>query len=247
MTHRNNVVAIIEARMTSSRLPGKHLLEANGKPMIMHLVDRLKQVSMIDQIVIATTTNVTDEPLVKLAKDAAIGVFRGSEEDVMGRVLGASEAFSADVVCEVTGDCPIIDPALVNQVIETYLINDADYVNNGKHGIPGGMNAQVFSWLALKRSYEMTSDPLDREHVTLHIKRHPELFRAIYLVADKSNRWPELELTLDEQDDYILIKRVIEHFGIGNQFFTCSEVINLMREKSDWIKINAHVQRKGDS
>lgn len=247
MKDHKKVVAIIEARMTSSRLPGKHLLEANGKPMLMHLIDRLKQVTLIDQIVIATTTNATDEPLVELANEAGVGVFRGSEADVMGRVVGAGEAFSADVVCEVTGDCPIIDPVLVSQVIETYLINDADYVNNGRYGVPGGMNAQVFSWLALKRSYEMTGESLDREHVTLHIKRHPELFRAIYLVAAKHNRWPELELTLDEQDDYILIKRIIEHFGNDNQFFSCADVINLMQEKPDWLKINAAVQRKGDT
>ena len=151
------------------------------------------------------------------------------------------------MICEVTGDCPIIDPALVEQVVKTYLINDADYVNNGKYGVPDGMGAQVFSWRTLKTSADMTQDPLDREHVTLHIRRHPELFRPIYLSADKSNHWPELHLTLDEADDYKLLKLIIEQFSDSNPFFSCAEVIQLFRKHPDWVGINKHVTRKGDT
>lgn len=245
MTPSPHIVAIIEARMTSSRLPGKHLLQVNGKAMLRHLIDRLKRVPLIDQIVIATTTNAADDILADFAKYAGVEFYRGSEQDVMGRVLEAGEAFSADVICEVTGDCPIVDPNLVEQVIQTYLVNNADYVNNGKNGLPGGMSSQVFSWKALKRSAEMTQEPLDREHVTFHIKRHPELFRPIYIVADKANRWPELEVALDEPDDYRLLKRIIEHFGDANPYFGCAEVINLLREHPDWTEINQCVKRKG--
>lgn len=242
-----NIVAIIEARMTSSRLPGKHMLQAGGKPMLQHLVDRLKRVSLISKIVIATTTNASDDALVNFADASGVGVYRGSEQDVMGRVIEAGAVYSADVICEVTGDCPIIDPELVEQVIQTFLVNNAVYANNGKNGLPGGMSAQVFLWSALKKSSEMTQEPLDREHVTLHIKRHPELFPPVYLVASKATYWPELMLTLDEADDYKLLKRIIEHFGEDNPYFGCAEVIQVLREHPDWIAINSSVRRKGDT
>ena len=113
------IVAIIEARMTSSRLPGKHLMLANGIPMLEHLVRRLKKISLLDEIVIATTINKQDDKLVKLANKLQVGVYRGSEEDVMSRVIGAGEKFGAEIVCEVTGDCPIIDYKLVEVAINS--------------------------------------------------------------------------------------------------------------------------------
>lgn len=242
-----SVVAIVEARMTSSRLPGKHLLPANGKPMLQHLVERLKRVPLINKILIATTTNTADDVLVDFARSIGVNVYRGSELDVMGRVVEAGEAFSADVICEVTADCPIIDPELLEQLIQTFLRNSAVYANNGGHGLPDGMAAQVFYWSALKQSAEMTQELLDREHVTMHIKRHPKLFPALDVVTPKSLCWPGLGLTLDERDDYILLKRIIEHFGKANPDFNCAQVIQLLRENPDWIDINKHVKRKGNA
>ncbi len=241
------VVAIVEARMTSSRLPGKHLLEAIGKPMLGHLVCRLKAVASIDEIVIATTTNTNDDILETFTQKEKVSVFRGSEDDVMGRVLDAAQFYDADVICEVTGDCPIIDPMLIEQVIQTYKRNTAMYVNNGKGGLPAGMGAQVFTVAALKKSEQMTDEPLDREHVTLHIRNNPDLFPPLYLAALSCHHWPDLGVTLDEQLDYELLKRIIEHFGVENELFGCREVIELLREKSDWVAINESVRRKGDS
>jgi spore coat polysaccharide biosynthesis protein SpsF len=242
------IVAIIEARMSSSRLPGKHMLLANGKPMIQHLVDRLQKISLVNQIVIATTTKICDDALVNFCNEIKVDVHRGSELDVMGRVVEAGREFSADIICEVTGDCPIIDPELVEQTIQTFLGNSAVYINYGtKHGLPDGMGSQIFLWSALQKSAEMTQEPLDREHVTLHIKQHPELFPAIYLAAPRSIFWPELGLTLDERDDYILLKRIIEYFGKVNPNFTCAQVIQLLRERPAWLDINSHVKRKGNT
>lgn len=245
MNNKKQIVAIVEARMTSSRLPGKHLLEAMGKPMLQHLVDRLKIVKSIDTIVIATTTNSTDDILVNFAHQNKVNVFRGSEDDVMGRVLGAAIEFNADVVCEVTGDCPIIDPELVDHIIQTYLHNTAVYVNNGKLGLPDGMGAQVFSISALSDSESQTNEPLDREHVTLHIKRNPDLFPAIYMIAPKSIHWPELAITLDEKQDYELLKNIIEHFGNHNPMFDCYDVIQLLKERPEWVEMSQSVLRKG--
>lgn len=242
----NIVVAIVEARMTSSRLPGKHMLLANGKPMIEHLINRLKQVPSLDEIVMATTVNETDEPLVVLAKKLDIACFRGSEEDVMSRVIGAADSVNADIIAEITGDCVIIDPLVVEQSIQMFLSNKCAYLNNAAiSSYPGGMNTQVYELKSLKKTASMTEDPLDHEHVTSHIFRNPDLFPPLYLVAPPDLHWPELKLELDESVDYELLRRIIEYFGDENPYFSCKEVIELLRAKPDWVKINSNVERKG--
>ena len=239
-------VATIEARMTSSRLPGKVLMPVMGKPMLHHLVKRLKAAPSLDGIVLATTVNATDDVLVDFAKSEGIGCFRGSEEDVMARVIGAAESGAADVVVEITGDCPIIDPQIVEQTIRMYKANQADYVSNAQiRSYPDGMDAGVFRLATLKRSAALTDDPLDHEHVVLHIRNHPELFTQLHLVAPPELHWPELGLTLDEPADYELLKRIIEHFGEMNPLFSCLDVVRLLRKKSDWVAINEAVRRKG--
>lgn len=231
--------------MTSSRLPGKVLLPANGRPMLHHLVRRLRAAPSIDEIVLATTINTADEPLVEFARAEGVRVFRGSEDDVMGRVVGAAESASADVVIEITGDCPIIDPDLVEQTIRMFKRHKVAYVANSCiSSYPDGMDTQVFSLETLKRSAAMTQDPLDREHVSRHIVNHPELFPHLYLIAPPSLHWPGLGLTLDEPADYELLKKIIEHFGETNPLFSCLDVIRLLRAHPDWLDINSMVQRK---
>jgi spore coat polysaccharide biosynthesis protein SpsF len=238
------IVATIEARMTSSRLPGKVLLPALGRPMLSHLTSRLKAVPSIDEMVLATTINATDDPLVEFAKQDGIRWFRGSEDDVMGRVIGAAESVSADVVVEITGDCPIIDPDLIEQTIQVYKFNKAEFASNSAiRCYPDGMDTQVFALDALKRSAAMTADPLDREHVTRHIINHPELFTHVYLVAPPSLHWPDLGLTLDERSDYELVRTLIEYFGNDEAHFGCGDVIHALRQHPEWVAINENVRR----
>lgn len=247
MREHGRIVATIEARMTSSRLPGKVMLEARGKPMIAHLIDRLRRAKSIDQVVLATTVNRADDCLVELARAMGIGHFRGSETDVMTRVIGAAESAGADIVVEITGDCPVIDPGIVEQTLQMFLHNDCDYVSNAHvRSYPDGMDCQVFKLETLKKSAALTDDPLDHEHVTLHIRRHPELFRPIYLVAPPDLSWPELGLVLDEPRDYELLKQLIGHFGNANPYFSCLQAVTTLRQRPDWIALNAGVYRKGD-
>ena len=242
------IIATIEARMTSTRLPGKVLMPAMGKPMLHHLITRLKAVPSLDQIVLATTTNSSDDVLEAFAQSEGIGCFRGSEDDVMERVIGAAEAANADIIVEITGDCPIIDPQIVEQTIRMYKAHRADYVSNAHiRSYPDGMDTQVFTLATLKRSAAMTDDPLDHEHVTLHIRNHPELFTQVHLVAPPEMHWPDLGLTLDERADYELLTRLIEHFGTGNPLFGCLDAIRLLRENPNWVAINQAIVRKGDS
>lgn len=242
------IVAIIEARMTSSRLPGKVLLQAAGKPMLEHLVNRLRAVPSLQEIVLATTTNRTDDELKEFSIRMGIGCYRGSENDVMNRVVGAAELVKADVVVEITGDCPIIDPEIVEQTIVAFKANKSDYVSNSHiRSFPDGMDTQVF-WLdALKRSAAMTSDALDHEHVTLHIRNHPEIFSKSNLLAPPELHWPELGLTLDEPKDYELLKKIIEYFEPNNPLFNCLEIIKLLRQNPEWVAINQSVVRKGNT
>lgn len=248
MKKNGKIVATIEARMTSSRLPGKVLLEANKKTMLEHLIERLRAVKSVDEIALATTINGADDPLIDLALRKGVKYFRGSEEDVMDRVIKTAESAGADIVVEITGDCPIIDPLVIEQAVQMFLHNDCDYVSNGHiRTYPDGMDTQVFRLETLKRSYPMTTTDLEREHVTLHIRYHPDLFRHLHLIAPPDLYWPGLGLTLDEKDDYLLLKKIIEHFGNGNPMFSCREVISLLRENPHWIDLNKHVRRKGDT
>jgi spore coat polysaccharide biosynthesis protein SpsF len=198
--------------------------------------------------VLATTINKTDDSLVEFAKQENINYYRGSEDDVMLRVIEAAESVNADIVVEITGDCPIIDPEIVEQTIQMFHANRADYVSNAHiRSFPDGMDTQVFSLKTLKRSALMTSDELDHEHVTLHIRNHPELFNHVYLVAPPELYWPELGLTLDEPDDYKLLIKIIEYFEPSNPLFSCLDVIKLLRQNPEWVAINKSVTRKGDT
>jgi len=234
--------------MTSSRLPGKVILEACGEPMLQHLIGRLRACPSIDEIVLATTTNAGDDVLEALARKSGISLFRGSEYDVMGRILAAGESVSADVIVEITGDCPIIDPDIVEQTIQMFLHHSVDYVsNNFIRSFPDGMDVQVFRLNTLRQSAAMTCDALDREHVTRHIRNNPDLFSQVHLVAPPSLHWPELGLTLDEQDDYDLLKKIIENLMPIDPLFSCLDALRLLKKNPDWLEINRNVIRKGDS
>ena len=241
-------VATIEARMTSTRLPGKCLLKVEKKSMLEHLVNRLKKTNNINEIVLATTIKPTDDVLVQEAKKLNISFFRGSEKNVMDRVIKAGKSVNADVIVEITGDCPIIDPDLIDQAIMMFKKNNVDYVSNGNiRSYPDGMDVQVFRLNTLIKSASMTKDALDQEHVTLHIRKNPKIFRHLNIISPPSMYWPELGLTLDEKDDYIFLKKIIEHFYKKNPYFSCSDVINFLKKNKSLLEINKNVLRKGDT
>ncbi len=240
----NRIIATIEVRMTSSRLPGKPILKANGITMLDHLINRLKNIEIIDEIVVATTENSDDDVLVKIAKEAKVAFYRGDEHNVTGRVIEAAQHNNANTVVQITGDCPIIDHNLVDQVIRVFLNNNADFVSIGNvRSYPDGMDVSVFKLSTLIKSYEMTSDEKHREHVSLHIRENPEIFSQINFVAPKKMFWPELGLTLDENEDYLLIKKIIENFS-DNPLFSCEDTIDFLRKNPDLINLNKDVERK---
>lgn len=216
--------------------------------MLMHLLRRLRAVPSIDEIVIATTVNSADDPIVEFALTSGVRCYRGSEEDVLARVIGAAETVNAEVLVEITGDCPVIDPDLVEQTIRMFRVHQAHYVSNGLiRSYPDGMDTQVMLFSALQMSAKMTKDPLDREHVTRFICRHPEIFKQVHLIAPPSLHWPELGLTLDEKEDYQLLKLVIEELAPKDPLFSCSDMLDLLSKRPEWVALNKTVVRKGDS
>jgi len=241
------IVATIEARMTSNRLPGKVLLPAAGAPLLEHMINRVKKVKQLDSIVLATTTNKTDDVLKNLADNLGIICYRGSEENVMQRVIEAGESVGADIMVELTGDCPLIDPLIIEQILQLYIHNECDYASNADvRSFPIGMDTQVYSLTTLKKSYELAKDPLDFEHVTRHIRQNPQLFKKLHLCATSNLHWPDLALTLDEKEDYVLIKNIFEYFYDKNPDFTCQDILILLKEiKPEWQSINEKIRRKG--
>lgn len=240
------IICTIECRMTSSRLPGKVLMDAiAGKSMLEIMVERIKKSAAIQEIILATTANKIDDSIEALAKKMNAGCFRGSEEDVLSRVLGAAKKFKADIIVELTGDCPIIDPEIISQVIDCYLYNDCDYANTGNPiTYPEGMDTQVYSTKLLERADAEGKTPEDREHVSWYIVRNPAKFRLLTVVAPPALKDTGISVTLDEREDCELIREVLKRLYPKNKYFNCYDIVDLFKKEPSLLKINKNVQRK---
>jgi spore coat polysaccharide biosynthesis protein SpsF len=238
-------VIIVQARMTSTRLPGKVLKQVLGKPLLEYQVERLQRVKLADEIVIATTNNQTDEPIVELCNSLSIAYFRGSEGDVLERYYQAATAHQADVVVRVTSDCPLIDPQVIDTAIDYYLQDRStyDYVSNCiKRTYPRGMDTEVFSFSVLEQAFmEATAQP-DHEHVTPFIYRQPERYslgHVIYSEDCSHYRW-----TVDTPEDFELIKKIIETVYPNKPYFTLEYCLELLKQNPDWYFINSDIEQK---
>lgn len=240
---RKRIVATIEARMTSTRLPGKVLLSACRKPLLAHLVERLQRVPSLTAIVVATTVNGTDDPVMELCNKLGVGCFRGSEEDVLGRVLGAAQANKADVIVEITGDCPAIDPEIVQHCIDEYFATGADYVSTRNY--VGGMNTQVFSAQALAEVERVTlDDPAAREHVSLAIYEHPDIYKLHYVDAPSHLKRPDVAIELDTSQDYDMIKIIFDSLYPQNPRFNIEDILKFIDANPHILTINKDIPRK---
>lgn len=243
--HNMKIVATIEARMTSTRLPGKVLKLIVGRPVLELLIERLQRAEHLDEIIVATTTNETDEPIINLCKRLNVKYFRGSEEDVLKRVLDAAKSVSADLIVEITGDCPFIDPNIVDECIQVFLKGEYDYVSNTiKRSFPIGFDVQVFPVSVLEEVNTLTSNPVDHEHVSIYIYEHPERYQLKNMEADGDMFWPDLGVTLDTQEDYELICSIFEELYPQNVTFSALDIIKLLRNKPELVSINQHIKRK---
>ncbi len=236
-------VVIMQARMTSTRLPGKVLVDLAGRPMLAQQIARLRRCAAIDAIVVATTVNATDDPVAALAAAEGIEVFRGDEKDVLGRYLGAARAARADVVVRVTADCPLIDPAVLDRVVGALLEGGCDYASNTlKRSYPRGLDAEAFHMDVLERMARLGSSPMAREHVTWFLHRErPDLFllREVVDAQDASDlRW-----TVDTADDLALMRKIYELGGMPERWVDYPELVAMVRRDPVLVALNAHVRQ----
>lgn len=239
------VGVVIQARMGSTRLPGKVMKLLGDRPVLWHVVERVKQSKLIDMIIVATTNSDEDNTIVEFCKKNSINYYRGSEKDVLDRYYKTAKYYKLDAIIRVTSDCPIIDSIVIDKLVKTYLDNkeQLDYVSNSMiRTYPRGLECSIFSMEALKESWENATKEYHKEHVVMYIREHKEKFKIMNICNDKmlSNyRW-----TLDTKEDYIFLKCIYNNLYKSGSIFTTNDVLELLKEQPELININAHVEQK---
>lgn len=237
-----NIVAIIQARMGSSRLPGKVLKDLGGETVLARVVRRLRRSRQISRIVVATTTAPGDEAIVAECDRLQVLCFRGAEQDVLDRYYQAARAKATDAVVRVTSDCPLIDPELADETVGVFRTERADYASNVfPRTYPRGLDTEVFTFDALERAWREAREPHQREHVTAYLYEHPQIFRLASLsgAADYSRyRW-----TLDTREDLELLRAIYSRFD-GRDDFSWQEVLRLMEREPELADLNSQVLQK---
>ncbi len=230
--------AIIQARMASTRLPGKVLLPLKGMPMLQFQIERLKKSKMLNSIGIATSKNPENKAIIELANKMGIPVFAGSEKDVLDRYYQAAKQFGFDVIVRITGDCPLADPAIVDSVIKRFLEDKVDYSNNiDPPTFPDGFDVEVFTFAALEKAWKESTAQHHREHVTAFI-RETEGFKKTYVQnpIDLS----KLRLTVDNKEDFEIILSLVSFLPDN---FSLQDVLKALEEHPELKEINARFVR----
>ena len=233
-------VIVAQARMSSTRLPGKTLADLGGRPMIDLVVERARRATLADEVVIATTNDATDDVLAAHLELLGVPYVRGSLDDVLSRYELAARTFHAETIVRITCDCPFINPSVIDDVIAAYrAAPEVDYCGNTLvRTYPIGMDTEVFSREALERAAAEASQPGEREHVTPYLYQHPDLFRLRNVEAPSEACWPELRLTVDEPEDLALMRALLAHEGPEASLHA---VIGFLRLHPELAAMNADV------
>lgn len=238
-----STICVIQARMGSERLPGKVMRSLLDQPMLAWIVHRVAKSHLIDGIVIATTLDSRDDIITHFARERGWTVYRGSENDVLDRYYQAARETHADHIVRITGDCPLIDPTVLDYVIAAYrsAVPHVDYATNTlTRTYPRGLDAEVFSFAALERTWREDHNVAWREHVTPYIYRHPDSFRLLNVV--NPTNYAHYRVTADTPQDFELIQRIYEHFGHGD--FAWHDLISVLETHPEWLDINRDVKQK---
>jgi spore coat polysaccharide biosynthesis protein SpsF len=240
------IVAIIQARMASSRLPGKVLKEIAGKAMLEHVVKRARQAKTIDEVVVATTTEPEDTEIEKFCQDHSIQVYRGSLNDVLDRFYQAAKTYRADVIVRLTADCPLLDPGVVDHTVEVFLQGRFDFAANRlpppfKRTYPIGLDTEVCSFAALEKAWQEAKEPYEREHVMPYLYEVHGRFKIIQVDYEKDygdRRW-----TVDTPEDLELVRQVFARLRDQNHF-TWLDVLAVFEREPQLVQINRQIQHK---
>ncbi len=238
----DRVLCITQARMGSSRLPGKVLREVMGRPLLHYHIERLQRAGSIDELVVATSTDPGDDAIESFCAAAGVACFRGSEQDVLDRFYQCARDIDANIILRVTSDCPLIDPAVLDLAIAAFRAGDDDYLRTDPAAYPRGLDAEVFSHVALETAWAEAKDPEEREHVTPFLYRNPERF-GLDIFAEADAEGAEFRLCVDEESDFRLVSAVLEALYPGNPDFGWRELVAFLRARPDLVAINAQVQQ----
>ena len=224
------ILALLQARLSSTRLPGKVLLPLAGAPMLLRQIERVRRARRIDQIVVATSLEPSDDPLVQTLEQAGLAVYRGPLTDVLARFVGALEVWPADHVVRLTGDCPLIDPEVIDATIDLHLADGADYTHNryDPSGYPKGQDVEVIAATALRRTAAEDHSPEAREHVTWAVRNAPGRYRIARLD-------PPVDEGVDTAEDYEFVRRVYEALHPANPAFSSDDVRAFVRARPELI------------
>ncbi len=234
------VVAIVQARMGSTRLPGKVMKPIGGRPILWHVVNRLKAASLVDDIIVATTDQPSDDIIKEWCGLNGTGCYRGSQDDVLDRFFYAARAAGARTIVRITSDCPLIDPALVDRAIRKFSEGGFDYVSLDP-SFPDGLDAEVFSFEALEKAYMEAALSSEREHVTPYIWKRTQVFRVCRIMseADLSHmRW-----TVDDERDLKLVTAIYDGINAGERVFHMDEILRFLEKNPALLGINAQTER----
>jgi glutamate-1-semialdehyde aminotransferase/spore coat polysaccharide biosynthesis protein SpsF (cytidylyltransferase family) len=231
------IVAIVQARMGSSRLPGKTVADVAGQPLLLHVVERVRNARRVDKVVVATTNQSSDDPIAALCQAEKVQYFRGSENDVLDRFYKTAQANSADIVVRITADCPLIDPEVIDNVVARFQVGDCDYVSNiVRYTYPDGLDTEVFSFAALERAWREAKKPSEREHVTPYLRT--EKFRTANVESESPVPLGKYRWTVDHPADLEFVRRIYEAFS-GNEQFGYQDIFHLLRERPELATIQA--------
>jgi spore coat polysaccharide biosynthesis protein SpsF len=239
-------VAIIQARMSSTRLPGKVLKMAGGRTMLDRMVERVGRAHLVDEVVVATTTETSDDPIVELCSSIGAAIFRGSLNDVLDRFYQAAVIHKADGIIRLTGDCPLIDPVLIDDVVRALVEQKADFACNRlppplTRTYPIGLDVEVCTFAALERAWKEASEKHEREHVLPYLYSVPGRFKVVQL--NYSEDLGQMRWTLDTPEDLALLEQVYERFS-GRNDFSWLDVLELFRKEPQLSEINSQVHHK---
>ncbi len=235
-----NIGAIIQARISSTRVPGKILKElpyGSGITVLEQVVNRLKKSKKLNDIIIATTTEKIDDEITTIAKKEKVIFFRGSKENVLSRYYFAAKENDIDIIVRITSDCPCIDTAITDLTIDDHINKMADYTTNSLvRTYPHGLDVEVFNFNALEKAHKDATKDYEKEHVTPCINRNPQKFKINIVKAPKELYAPDLRVTLDTEEDYALLCAVFDYLYPKNKYFNAYDIVNLFNEKP-WLKL----------
>ncbi|MBB3908600.1 cytidylyltransferase domain-containing protein [Anoxybacteroides rupiense] len=233
---------IIQARMGSSRLPGKVLMPLGDSVVLDYVVSRCKQVQPVVDVIVATSVLPQDDAIEAWCKEHGVSCFRGSEDDVLARYYECARSYQPNYVIRVTADCPFVDYELANQIVERMNMDPSDIVIVDGD-LPRGLVIEMISFSALKYIYHHGKEPRHREHVTYYAYEFPDEFHHTYVQAPREIQQPQLRITLDTEEDYQLCKAIADYFK-GDNLISARQVVKFLLENPAISKLNAHIQQK---